>query len=277
MKITFLFSLVVFMILIPSCKEAPMQISNTGESELTDPSIPPRVEFVWVDSRRLYYWPVVEDIINSPHDPLPSYIPGRLIIRFNKIMQSQTVISKVSLIPEEIGFAQIDYYGAYSIDGQTFEWPVYNYFKVAKSYTITVSKKATDFNGRNMVSDYEKIVIPEPNLRVISSYPQNSDTSFYGNRVHISFNSPIDSNSLKGSYQFTPSVPGQWAFEYYYDLRSAAFFTNTSFASSTWYELKLTSTLKDTFNNYLPAPVYIKFKTAKFENAGAVQDISTKK
>jgi hypothetical protein len=262
------------MILLPSCREAPMEITNTSESELTDPTIPPRVEFVWVDSRRPYYRGIVGDIVNSPNDPLPSYIPGRLIIRFNKIMQSQTVISKVSLIPEEIGFAQIDYYGAYSIDGQTFEWPVYNYFKVAKSYTITVSKKATDFNGRNIASDYEKIVIPEPNLRVISSYPLNSDTSFYGNSVHISFNSPIDSNSLKGSYQFTHSVPGRWAFEYYYDLRSATFFTNTSFASNTWYELKLTSTLKDTFNNYLPAPVDIKFKTTKFGNAGAVQNIS---
>lgn len=252
-----------------------MEITNTSESELTDPRIPPRVEFVWVDSRRPYYWRVVEDIINSPHDPLPSYIPGRLIIRFNKIMQSQTVISKVFLIPEEIGFAQIDYYGAYSIDGQTFEWLVYNYFKVAKSYTITVSKEATDFNGRNIASDYEKIVIPEPNLRIISSYPLNSDTSFYGNSVHISFNSPIDSNSVKVSYQITPSVSGRWAFEYYYDLRSATFFTNSGFASNTWYELKLTSTLKDTFNNYLPAPVYISFKTARFGNAGAVQDIST--
>jgi hypothetical protein len=258
-------TLVFFGFIFLSCQNAPNGATNPTGSELTDPSIPPKVEFVWVDSPRPYYYYRLSNNIseNKNDPPPPGYIPGRLLVRFNKLMVSYTVLKNVTLSPEDDGYANIDYHGAYSIDGQTFEWPVYNTFKVATKYKIKISGDAEDVNGRKLLGEYQKELIPEPVLRYISSYPADGDTSATSLEVFsIFFNSPIGVNTLPSSVTIKPSVDGFWGPSLY---SWHLYFTPTSgFKSNTWYEFLFSQSLKDTMNNYLPDPIKVKFKTPAF-------------
>jgi hypothetical protein len=254
------------LLFLSSCREGPRGPTGpTGPAgeDPTDPNIAPRVVWVWLDSPRPYYR--IWDSYSKQSDSLPmGYIPGRLLIRFNKIMVSYTVIPNVTLVPKEDGFAYLSTWGATSIDGQTFELPVYNYFKVAKSYTVTVSKEATDATDRKLGIDYQKVLVPEPVLRIVDTYPQPNDTTvpqFYNYSVY--FNSPIDSNSIKNNVTISPSVSGRWKTEYY-DMRDIIFYPDSGFKGNTWYEITFSTGIKDTFNNHLPNPITLRFKTVQF-------------
>ncbi|MBI4811486.1 MAG: Ig-like domain-containing protein, partial [Ignavibacteriales bacterium] len=193
------------------------------------------------------------------------YIPGRLLIRFNKIMLSYTVIPNVTLLPKEDGFAYLNTWGAISIDGQTFEFPIYNYFKVAKSYTITVGEEATDITYRKLEMAYQKVLVPEPTLRVTNTYPSPNDTMVYpSTNYYIYFNSPIDSNSVSNNINFSPNVNGKWKTDSY-DRRYIFFSPEVGFKANTWYEITLSTGIKDTSNNYLPSQTTLRFKTIPFK------------
>ncbi len=254
------------LLFLSSCREGPRGPTGpTGppSEDPTDPNIAPRVVWVWLDSPRPYcrYCPILD--IQSDSLPI-GYTPGRLLIRFNKIMVSYTVIPNVTLVPKEDGFAYLSTWGATSIDGQTFELPVYNYFKVAKSYTVTVSKEATDATDRKLGIDYQKVLVPEPVLRIINTYPEINDTSVYlTSSFNIYFNSLIDSNSLANNITITPHVNGKWKTDYYY-MRDIIFYPDSGFKGNTWYEITFSTGIKDTFNNHLPSPITLRFKTVSF-------------
>ncbi|MBA4313640.1 MAG: hypothetical protein C0417_13530 [Chlorobiaceae bacterium] len=239
--------------------------SNIGFEDPTDPSVAPRVVWVWLDSQRPYYR--IWDKLQKLSDSLPiGYTPGRLLIRFNKIMLSYTVIPNVTLLPKDDGFAQLSTYGAISIDGQTFEFPIYGYFKVGQSYTVTVGKEATDVTYRKLESDNQKNLLPEPVVRMINSYPANNDTSVYlSSSLSGTFNSPIDSNSLPTNVTITPYVDGKWSTDYYSSRNHIVFIPKSGFKGNTWYEISFSTGVKDTFNNHLASPITLRFKTAPFK------------
>ncbi len=251
------------MLLLISCKEGPQGPAGPSAEDPTDPNIAPRVVWVWLDSQRPYYWRI--DNYTQQSDTLPiGYIPGRLLIRFNKIMVSYTVIPNVTLLPKEDGFAYLSPWGAISIDGQTFELPVYGYFKVAKSYTVTVGKEATDVTNRKLGIDYQKVLVPEPVLRIRTTYPENNDTSVYFiSSIYTTFNSPIDSNSLSNNITISPYVKGKWISNYY-NLENISFYPDSGFKGNTWYEITFSTSIKDTLNNHLPYPATFRFKTIPF-------------
>jgi hypothetical protein len=253
------------LLFLSSCKEGPQgPAGSTGPAgeDPTDPNIVPRVVWVWLDSPR----PICRYCFKLHNDSLPiGYTPGRLLIRFNKIMVSYTVIPNVTLLPKEDGFAYLSSWGANSIDGQTFEWPVYGYFKIGQSYTITVGKEATDVTNRKLVTDYQRVLIPEPVLRIVDTYPQPNDTTVQQfSSYSVYFNSPIDSNSLINNVTISPTVTGKWKIAYY-DIRNINFSPDFGFTGNTWYEITFSTGIKDTFNNHLPIPHTLRFKSAPFK------------
>jgi hypothetical protein len=180
-------------------------------------------------------------------------------------MVSYTVIPNVTLQPVEDGFAQLSTWGASSIDGQTFELPVYNYFKVAQAYTIKVGKEATDVTDRKLVTDYQKVLIPEPILRILGAYPEPNDTNVqHISQYQVYFNSPINSNSFENNATISPFVTGRWQTAYS-EMRTIIFYPDSGFKGNTWYEIIFSTGIKDTFNNHLHTPVTFKFKTIPFE------------
>jgi len=250
---------------LAGCVEGPRGPQGpTGPSgdDPTDPHIAPKVVWIWLDSPRPYGWRID---FQKQSDSLPiGYIPGRLLIRFNKIMVSYTVIPNVTLEPCESGFACLNKWGAFSIDGQTFEFPIFQPFKVAKSYTVKVGHDATDITNRKLEMDYEKVLVPEPTLRITSLYPSQNDTNFASyNSCSFYFNSSIDSNSIAGNVSISPNVSGKWVVENYY-LSSLSFIPQDGFNAKTWYTITLSTGIKDTFNNYLPSQFTLKFRTAPF-------------
>ncbi|MDI6804109.1 MAG: Ig-like domain-containing protein [Bacteroidota bacterium] len=253
----------IFTFLFLSCKEGPQELSQDYRDDPTNPSIQPKVIWVWIDSPRPYgRWNMLP---GKQNDSLPvGYRPGRLLISFNKIMVSYSVIPNVTISSTENDYPQLSTYGAYSADGQTFEWPIYGNFKVAKQYLIIVDKSVRDVTNLNLSEDYKKVLIPEPKLRLIESEPKNGDSAYYNPTiVRFEFNSEIDSNSLKSSVTISPSVLGRWQFDYFPN-RFVAFVPQNGFKASTWYEITFTKSLKDIFNNVLPNEIKIKFKTRPF-------------
>ena len=254
------------LLFLSSCREGPRgPAGSTGppSEDPTDPNIAPRVVWVWLDSPRPYYR--IWDSYSKQSDSLPmGYIPGRLLIRFNKIMVSYTVIPNVTLVPKEDGFAYLSSWGAISIDGQTFELPVYNYFKVAQAYTIKVGKEATDVTNRKLGNDYQKVLVPEPVLRIVNIYPEPNDTTISQfNNYYVYFNSPIDSNSIKNNITISPYVSGRWE-SYYYDMKNMVFYPDSGYKCNTWYEITFSTGLRDTFNNFLLVRSTVRFKTVPF-------------
>ena len=246
-----------------NCKEGPQGPAGPTGEDPTDPNIAPRVVWIWLDSPRpiCYFC----NSFKKQTDSLPiGYTPGRLFIRFNKIMVSYTVIPNVILSPREDGFAYLSSWGAISIDGQTFELPINGYFKVGKPYTVTVKKEATDVTNRKMMNNYQNHLIPEPVFRIVSTYPQPDDTTVWRSSwYYVYFNSPIDSNSFKNNVSIYPAVDGKWNISLY-DLRSTYFVPDSGFQSSTSYQIIFSERLKDTSNNYLPRSVTVRFKTSSF-------------
>ncbi len=264
MKRISLFLGLTLTILFLSCKEDTQGIQGEFGEGPADPSIQPRVVWVWLDSPRPYSrWDLI--IPNKHNDSLPiGYSPGRLLVRFNKIMLSYTVIPNVSISPSGDDQPQLSTYGSYSVDGQTFEWPIYGKFKIKQTYQITVSKKATDVNNLTINTDYIKSIIPEPNLRIRYADPMDGD-SLVGTATipRFIFNSEIDSNSLKSSATIVPPVSGRWNFRYY-PGSLIEFIPQYGFKGNTLYEFIFAQSLKDIYDNFLPKQVKIKFKTMPF-------------
>ncbi len=251
-------------ILFLSCEEGTQGIQGEFGNGPADPSIQPRVEWVWIDSHRPYW----RDIF-IPHkqiDSLPiGYRPGRLLVRFNKIMVSYTVIHNVTISSTEDDYPQLSTYGAYSVDGQTFEWPILGRFKVAKQYLITVNKNVRDVTNLNLSEDYKKYLVPEPKLRLIESNPTNGDSmSHYPSSLRFEFNSEIDTNSLKSSVTISPPVLGRWQVDYF-PGPFVSFVPQNGFKAGIWYEITFTKSLKDINNNILPNEKNIKFKIRPFK------------
>jgi len=244
-----------------NCKEGPQGPAGPPGEDPTDPNIAPRVVWIWLDSPRPICFRC--NSLQKQNDSLPiGYTPGRLFIRFNKIMLSYTVIPNVILTPKEDGFAYLSPWGAISIDGQTFELPINGYFKVGKTYTVTVKKEVTDVTNRKLQNDYQNYLIPEPVFRIVNTYPQPDDTTVWRSSwYYVYFNSPIDSNSFKSNASIYPAVNGKWNISQY-DLRSTYFVPDSGYQPSTWYQVMFSEGIKDTLNNYLPAAVIVRFKTS---------------
>jgi hypothetical protein len=259
-----------------SCNE---NASNAGFEDPTDPSVEPRVVWAWLESPRYYYreW----DKSEAHSDTLPfGYYPGRLLIRFNKIMIGYTVIPNASLWPKEDGFASISSSGATTFDGQTFEFPINGMFKVAKPYTIVVGKGATDVTDLKLESEYRKDIIPEPTFRVVSTYPTTNDTSFYQyQNINLYLNSCINQNSIAGNCSITPSINGNWHSSSSYQ-QSLYFNPESGFKSNTWYEVTVLTGFMDTAGHHLQSPFKFKFKTLPFKvnynyPTGGQQNVNT--
>jgi len=255
----------ILLLLLISCKEGPQGPAGPPGEDPTDPNIAPRVVWVWLDSPRPYYY-IVWDGASAHTDSLPiGYYPGRLLIRFNKIMVSYTVIPNVTLLPKEDGYAYLSIWGASSIDGQTFELPLYGNFKLGHNYTVTVGKEATDVTNRKLGFDYQKVLVPEPVLRIRTTYPENNDTSVYSiSSVYITFNSPVDPNSLSNNITISPYVKGSWVSNYS-NLENISFYPDSGFRGNTLYEITFSTGIKDTLNNHLPYPATIRFKAIPFK------------
>ncbi|MDP2208931.1 MAG: Ig-like domain-containing protein [Bacteroidota bacterium] len=252
----------IFMFLFLSCKEAPQEYSQNYSDDPTNPSIQPRVVGVWLDSPRPYWWRKTGGL-GKQNDSLPiGYRPERLLVRFNKIMLSYTVIPNINLTPEEVGFALLSTRGGFSLDGQTFEWPVSGNFKLGKSYTITVKKEVTDITNLHLSQDYKHSIIPEQFLRITYTYPADGDSNVYSGYFYTVFNSVIDVHSLSSGVQFVPPVEGRWVS---YGNNYVEFLPHLGFKGNTWYEVVFSQAVKDTFNNYLKHRFKIKFKTVRFQ------------
>lgn len=253
----------IFTFLFLSCKEGPQEYSQNYSDDPTNPSIQPRVVGVWLDSPRPYWWWKTGGL-GKQNDSLPiGYRPGRLLVRFNKIMLSYTVIPNVNLTPEEVEFARLDTRGGFSLDGQTFEWPVSGNFKLGKSYTITVKKEVTDITNLHLSQDYKHSIIPEQFLRITYTNPTDGDSNAYiGTSFYAIFNSPIDIKSLASGVQIIPPAEGNWES---YGNNNVQFLPHLGFKGNTWYEVVFSQAVKDTFNNYLKHRFKIKFKTVQFQ------------
>lgn len=253
----------IFTFLFLSCKEGPQEISQNYADDPTNPSVQPRVVGVWLDSPRPYWWRKTNEFGNQ-NDSMPiGYKPGRLFVRFNKIMLSYTVIPNVNLTPQEIGFASLHNDHGFSIDGQTFELPLYGIFKLKNSYTITIKKEVSDITNLNLSQDYNHLLIPEPHLRIIDTSPSDGDSNTYiPSRFYASFNSTIDVKSLATGVAIIPPTEGRWESAGY---STVAFVPNAGFKGATWYEFNFSQTVKDTSNNYLKHRFKIKFKTVRFK------------
>lgn len=261
MKSISIFLCFIFAFLFLSCKEGPQEVQGEFGDGPADPSIQPRVVGVWFDSPRQYWW-WKTNLFSKQNDSLPiGYRPGRLLVRFNKIMKSYTVIPNITLTPVEDDYARLNTREAFSIDGQTFEFPIYGNFKIGKSYTVTVKKEVTDITTRNLYGDFQHSLLPEPYLRIINTYPSDGDSNFYpASSFSATFNSTIDINTFTAGVQFVPPVEGNWTSWGNY----VNYFPQLGFRGNTWYEIIFSQSVKDTFNNYLKYRTKIKFKTAPF-------------
>lgn len=238
--------------------------STPGYEDPTDPNLAPRVVWTWLESPRNYYrdW----EKATAHTDTLPyNYYPGRLLVRFNKIMVGYTVIPNVSLTPEESGYAAINHEGSISVDGQTFEFPIYGMFKIARRYTVSVGENATDVTGLRLEAGYSKELVPEPALRVINTYPEPGDTSFYpGQSVYFYLNSSIDPRSIADNCFITPRTSGKWYQQNYYT--PALYFTpDSGFRANTTYQFTLLRTLADSLDNNMQNDFTLIFRTVRFK------------
>ncbi|MBI5021993.1 MAG: Ig-like domain-containing protein [Ignavibacteriales bacterium] len=256
--------IILFVSLLPLlCFWGCTDASSPGYEDPADPAVAPRIVWAWLDSPRHYYreW----DKQSSKTDTLPiGYYPGRLMIRFNKIMVGYTVLPNVSLLPSEEGFAQLYASAGFSGDGQTFEFPINGMFKVAKPYIIVVKKEVTDVTNLKLESDYRKEIIPEPEFRIINSSPAQNDTNVYQSQsIYIFFNSCIDTNTILDNITFSPPLKGKW-YQSVWSRYELSFRPDSVLKSNTVYQVTISTGLRDSDGNNLRSPFLLRFRTTPF-------------
>lgn len=231
-------------------------------------------------------------------DPLPESVgpnimsPGNVVkIRFNKLMDTRSVIRAVSISPSNESVF-IDTTRAAPVEGTTFDFPLtptplwliyvkdinldsrfppsyqvyYPYFKVAQKYTIMVDQSALDVYGNALASKFSFSFTPEPYLRVTDTYPLKGDTGVapaYSN-ISLRFNAMIDTGTVRASFLISPSVAGD---VYLYSNTwgiSWSQASNSMLASETQYTATVTATLKDIDGHALNSPFSFSFTTAPY-------------
>ena len=266
----------IFIILLTGCNSDSDNVVDNGGG-INDISLTPAV--IWTD-------------------PLPGSVgpnimsPGNVVkIRFNKLMNTRSVIRAVSISPSnETVF--IDTTRSTPVEGTTFDFPLtptpiwlvlvkdvnldsrfppsyqvyYPYFKVAQQYTISVDPSALDIYGNTLASKYTFVFTPEPYLRVTDNYPLKSDTGISPaySSISVRFNAMIDTGTVRAAFQISPSVAGE---VYLYSNTwgiSWSQASNSMFASETQYTATVVTTLKDVDGHLLNSPYSFSFTTAPY-------------
>lgn len=262
---------------LAGCGSNPSDVVDTT----TGTSLAPWI--VWTDP-----WPgAVGPNIMSPNNVV--------IIRFNTLMNTYSVIHAVSISPTN-QTVFIDTTRAAPVEGTTFDFPLtptplwlvylndarldarfppsyqiyYPYFKVAQRYTVTVGASASDIYGDTLGTAVSFSFTPEPYFRVTNTYPMDNDTGvspLYPSAT-IRFNAPIDTGSAKGSFSISPPVAGNtyvyfgdWGF--YWSPPSDNFL-----ASETRYTATIAASVKDVNGDQMTSPYSFSFTTAAYGVTG---------
>ena len=231
-------------------------------------------------------------------DPLPESVgpnimsPGNVVkIRFNKLMDTRSVIRAVSITPSDESVF-IDTTRAAPVEGTTFDFPLtptpiwlvfvrdanldsrfppsyqvyYPYFKVGQKYSISVDPSALDVYGNTLASKYSFSFTPEPYLRVTDNYPLKNDTGVVPvySGISLRFNSMIDTGAVRTSFLISPPVAGDfylysntWGISWYQS-------SNNMFASETKYTVSVAATMRDVDGHLLTSPYSFSFTTAPY-------------
>jgi hypothetical protein len=226
-------------------------------------------------------------------DPLPSAVGPNIItnntvrMSFSTLMDTRSVIRGVSISPLNEGVF-IDTNTVIPLDGYTFwfpltptsAWLVYatdtslnsrfpsghrtavSYYKVGQVYTMTLDSLIHDIYGDYFVPGSFSFT-PEPNLRVMDTYPESGDTAVSPgiSSIAVRFNSPIDTTSARNSFALSPAVAG--TANVYYSTWGLSWSppSGVTLASATVYTVTIAATVKDVYGNLLSLPYSFSFTT----------------
>ncbi|HTX20181.1 MAG TPA: Ig-like domain-containing protein [Bacteroidota bacterium] len=266
--------LIVLAAVIAGCDSNPTSSLQTSGSTNVPPSV------VWTDP-----WPgAIGPNIMSPGNVV--------IIRFNTLMNTYSVIHAVSISPSNSSVF-IDTTRAAPVEGTTFDFPLtptplwlayvndasldsrfpasyqiyYPYFAVGQQYTISIGPSTEDIYGDTLGSTVTFSFTPEPYFRVMDSYPMNGDTAIspINAGITLRFNAPVDTGSVAGAFSISPSVTGATSVYYGYWGLSWNIGNATSLASETKYTATVAASVKDVNGHALTAPYSLSFTTAPYE------------
>ncbi len=246
----------------------------------------------------------IDDPYTTPHiiwtDPLAGAVgpnimsPGNVVkIRFDKLMDSKSVVRAVTLSPSS-EWVYIDTTRSGPVEGTTFDFPLtpepsylpivmdakldarfppwyviqYPYFKVGQTYTISVAASAQDVFGNTIDQPDSFSFTPEPYFRVTDTAPLDNDTAIPPlASIAVRFNALIDTASVRNALSLSPTVNGTSAS--YYGSWGFYWMPSPMFAPETQYTVTIGTQAKDVDEHQLPSPFIFSFTTAPYSVTGS--------
>lgn len=235
------------------CKQVEGPTGPPGSEGLTDPSIQPKV-----------IWTLPANGSEGPY----TYDPYtyRIIVRFNKIMNVQTVL-KAARLTSPTTNVRIDTIYSFTLDGITFWfYPTdttsyyYGYrWKVGEQYTLSIDQSAKDING-NSLTQSNIVFKPEPYFRVVQVSPPNGANNVpISTSIYIYFNSPVRSTIVQSILSNLSG--GSWQIDSY-DSSSISYYPSyPGLSYNTTYNIVINTTARDKYGNQLPRQFTSSFTT----------------
>jgi hypothetical protein len=246
----------------------------------------------------------IDDPYSTPHviwtDPLAGAVgpnimsPGNVVkIRFDKLMDSKSVVRAVTLSPSS-EWVYIDTTRSGPVEGTTFDFPLtpepnylpivmdakldarfppwyviqYPYFKVGQTYTISVAASASDIFGNTLEVPDSFSFMPEPYFRVTDTTPLDNDTAVAPlATIAVRFNALIDTSSVHTAFSISPTVSA--ASSSYYGSWGFYWSPSPMFAPETQYTVTIGTQAKDVDGHQLPSPFVFSFTTAPYSVTGS--------
>ncbi|MDE3058544.1 MAG: Ig-like domain-containing protein [Bacteroidota bacterium] len=239
----------------------------------------------------------IDDPYTTPYviwtDPLDGAVgpnimsPGNVVkIRFDKLMDSKSVVRAVSLSPSS-EWVYVDTTRSGPVEGTTFDFPLipepnylpivrdakldalfpswyviqYPYFKVGQTYTISVSASASDMFGNTLDQPDSFSFTPEPYFRITDTTPLDNDTAVSPlATIAVRFNAMIDTLSVRNAFSVSPAIATGSS---YFSSWGLYWSPSPKFASETQYTVNISTQAKDRDGHQLHAPFSFSFITGK--------------
>ncbi len=246
----------------------------------------------------------IDDPYSTPHiiwtDPLAGAVgpnimsPGNVVkIRFDKLMDSKSVVRAVTLSPSS-EWVYIDTTRSGPVEGTTFDFPLtpepnylpivmdakldarfppwyviqYPYFKVGRTYMISVAASASDIFGNTLEVPDSFSFTPEPYFRVTDMTPLDNDTAISPlASIAVRFNALIDTASVRNALSLLPTVNGTSSS--YYSSWGFYWMPSPMFAPETQYTVTIGTQAKDVDGHQLHAPFSFSFTTSPYAVTGS--------
>ncbi|HUI31876.1 MAG TPA: Ig-like domain-containing protein [Candidatus Acidoferrales bacterium] len=144
-------------------------------------------------------------------------------------------------------------------------------YAVGKTYTVTIDTSLEDINGNHLQTSYTFSFTPEPNFRVIYSFPAAGQTNvniLNGQYMEVMFNSPLQASALS-QITITPTLKGKWSF-YNGDSTVASFSSIDAMKYNTAYSIAIPAGVGDNYGHQLVSNYSSGFTTTPFQ----VQSVS---